>query len=175
MKKLIKFIFEVILFFYLVLAVFAIACLVKRNSYGMPQFGNHTLIAIDGDNDYFKNGDLVIIEKPANKDVKLNDVVFFYKVQFRENTVNVGTIVSKEVVNENETTFSVNGTSFSSEHLIGKIDGSSKIAKIGSVLKVLTSRWGFLFLIILPLFILFMWELLAIYLEVKKARKSSEE
>ncbi len=176
MKKVLKRIFQVILFIYFVIAIFAIICLVKRNEYGLPQFGDTTLVVIDGDdmNEYYKDGDLIVIKKPQNSDVKVNDVVFFYDVQFKRNTINIATIVSKDVINDNETTYHVKGTSFSSSYLVGKVDGSIKYAKVGGILSVLTSRWGFLFLIILPLFILFMWELLAIYLEIKKALKSSE-
>lgn len=171
MKKILRIIFGFVGFIYLVAAVFAIVCLIKKNDYGYPQFNNKTLIIIDEDNDYYKSGDLVIIEKPSNDDVKINDGVFFYDTEFKKNTLNVGTIIAKEKVNENETTFQVQGHKFSSEYLVGKIDGSMKYSTIGKILGTLTSKWGFFFIIIIPFFIMFMVEIIAIYSEIRYGNK----
>ena len=171
MKKVLKFIFGFLSCIYLVFAVFAIICLLKRNEFGYPQFNTKTLIVIDEDDNYYKKGDLVVLNKPNNNDVKVNDAVFFYETEFKKNTLNIATITGMDVVNEKETTFHVNGTSFSSEFLVGKVSGSVKYSFIGSVLSLLTSKWGFFFIIILPFFILFMIELFAIYTELKYGSK----
>ncbi len=176
MKNFLKTIFGFIGFAYLVVAVFAIVCLLKKNNYGLPQFGNTTFVVIDSEamGGYYDKGDLVILKKPNNDDVKINDAVFFYETAFKQNTINVANVTSKEKINDEETTYHVKGTSFSSSYLVGKVDGSVKYPVIGTILNIFTSKWGFLFLVILPFFILFMIEIVAIYDEVKHGNKTKK-
>ena len=174
MKKVLKFILSIFSFLYLIVAVFAVVCLLKRNDFGYPQFNNKTLIVIDETDGYYEKGDLVILAKPDNKDVNTNDAVFFYETEFKKNTVGIGTITEKEIINENEVTYHVAGTSFSSDYLIGKVSGSVKYPFIGKILSVLTSKWGFFFVVIIPFFILFMIELFAIYTELKYGSKKKK-
>lgn len=171
MKKVLKFIFGVFSCIYLVCAVFSIICLLKRNEFGYPQFNTKTLIVIEESDNYYKKGDLVIITKPNNNDVQINDAVFFYDTEFKKNTLNMATVNSKDVINEKETTYHVNGKSFSSEYLVGKVSGSVKYPFIGKILNLLTSKWGFFFIIIIPFFIMFMVEIFAIYTEIKYGSK----
>ena len=171
MKKIVKYVFGFVSFIYLLFAVFAIVCLLKKNDFGYPQFNSKTLVVMDENDGNYNKGDLVILNKPSNDDVLVNDMVFFYKTEFKQNTLNVGTVIGKEVVNDKETTFSVNGTKFSSEFLVGKVADSIRYPKIGSVLSFLTSKWGFFFVIIIPFFVLFMIELFAIYTELKYGNK----
>ena len=175
MKKVLKVIFSFIGFIYFVVAIFAIVCLLKKNDYGYPQFGNQVLFSVEEtipDADYDK-GDLVVLTKPNNDDVKLNDMVFFYDTEFAKNELNLGTIVNREVINEKETTFSVPGKSFSSEYLVGKVADSTRYKTVGGILNVLLSRWGFFLIIILPFFIMFMVEIFAIYTELKYGSKKN--
>ncbi len=172
MKKVLKFIFSFVGFIYLVLAVFSIICLLKKNDYGYPQFNNKTLVVIEEDsNNYYKKGDLVVLVKPENKEVNINDAVFFYDTEFKKNTLNVGNVTSKDIINEDEVTYHVSGTSFSSDYLVGKVSGSVKYPFIGTILNLLISKWGFFFIIIIPFFIMFMIELFAIYTELKYGSK----
>jgi len=170
-KKVLKFIFSFVGFVYLIFAIFAIVCLIKKNDYGYPQFDNKTLVVIENDGDYYKRGDLVVLTKPGNDEIKTNDAVFFYDAEFKRNTLNIGNIISKDIVNEKETTFHVKGFSFSSELLVGKVADSIKYPVIGTILGILTSKWGFFFLVIIPFFIMFMIELFAIYFEIRYGSK----
>ena len=62
-------VFGFIGFIYLVIAVFGIACLLKKNDFGYPQFGNKTLLVIDEDNKEtgLKKGDLLILDYHINQ------------------------------------------------------------------------------------------------------------
>ena len=158
MKKVLKTIFGFIGFVYLVVAVFAIVCLLNKNKYGYPQFGNKTLF--------------VVLVKPNNNDVKAKDVVFFYDTEFKKNTINVGSVVKKELINEEETTFYVGNKAFSSEYLVGNANDSTRYKTIGSILDVLLSKWGFFLAIIVPFFIMFMVVIFRIYTEIKFGKKN---
>ncbi len=175
MKKVLKIVFGFIGFIYFVVAVFAIICLLKKNDFGYPQFGNKTLLVIDEDNKEtgLKKGDLLVLVKPNNDEVKINDGVFFYDTEYKKNTINFGNVTKREVINEKETTFSIANKSFSSEYLVGKLNDSTKYGTVGSILNVLISKWGFFLIIIVPFFIMFMIELFAIYTEIKYGKKKN--
>lgn len=175
MKKVLKIIFSFIGFVYFIVAIFAIVCLLKKNDYGYPQFGNKVLFSVEEsiqDVNYEK-GDLVILTKPNNDDVKIGDSVFFYDTEFAKNTLNLGSITNREVINDMETTFSVPGKSFSSEYIAGKVDDATRYKTIGGLLNILLSRWGFFLIIIVPFFIMFMIEIFAIYTEFKYGSKKN--
>ena len=175
MKKVLKIVFGFIGFIYFVVAVFAIACLLKKNNFGYPQFGNKTLFVMEEDNKDtgFKKNDLVVLVKPDNKDIKNNDMVFFYDTEYAKNTINVGRVSKTEVINEKEVTITVANKSFSSEYLVGNADDSTRYPTIGGILNVLLSKWGFFLIIIVPFFIMFMIELFAIYTEIKYGKKKN--
>lgn len=175
MKKVLKLIFSFIGVVYFLVAIFGIVCLLKKNDYGYPQFGKKILFAIEEElpEVNYEKGDLVILSKPNNDDVNINDAVFFYDTEFSKNTLNLGNIVSKEIINDQETTFSVTGKSFSSEYLAGKVDGATRYKTIGGILNVLLSRWGFFLIVIVPFFVMFMVEIFAIYTELKYGSKKN--
>ncbi len=175
MKKVLKVIFGFIGFIYFVVAIFAIVCLLKKNDYGYPQFGKKVLFSVEEDiaEVNYQKGDLIILTKPNNEDVKVNDQVFFYDTEFSKNTLNLGKIVERETINENETTFSVPGKSFSSEFMAGRVEDATRYKTIGGALNVLLSRWGFFLIIIVPFFVMFMIEIFAIYTELRYGNKNN--
>jgi hypothetical protein len=175
MKKVLKFLFGFIGFVYFIVAIFSIICLLKKNDYGYPQFGNKVLFAVEEEipEVKYEKGDLVVLSKPKNSDVEIGDAVFFYDTEFSKNTLNLGNITSREVINDEETTFTVPGKSFSSEFLAGRVNDATKYKTIGGILNVLLSRWGFFLIIIVPFFVMFMIEIFAIYTELKYGNKKN--
>ena len=123
----------------------------------------------------FKKGDLLVLEKPKNEDVKVHEAVFFYDTEFKKNTINVGNVVKKEIINEDETTYFVGTKGFSSEYLVGKANDTVRYPTIGSILNVLLSKWGFFLIIIVPFFIMFMILLFEIYTEIRFGKKKNRE
>ena len=59
------------------------------------------------------------------------------------------------------------GTEISSEYLIGTEDGTEIIPTVGQILMVLESKWGFLFLIVMPSLILFIYQISVVISEIK--------
>ena len=174
MKKVLRIIFSFVGLAYFIIAMFAIVCLFKKNEFGYPQFGNKVLFSIEEKaNNFYEKGDLVVLTKPDNKDVKMNDAVFFYDTEFSKNTLNLGNITNIEVINEKEMTFTVANKSFSSEFLAGRVVDSTRYKTIGGILNVLLSKWGFFLIIIVPFFVMFMIEIFAIYTELKYGTKKT--
>ena len=175
--KVIGNIFRTIMFAYLIVCAFATFCLLKTNDKGVVEFGNTSLVVMENDVlDYYKKGDLVIVKYPDLNSINNGDAVLFYDTSFNKNTVTLAKIKDNKYINEKEHTFSYKDANnedkaFSSEYLIGKVNGSHKMSFFGSVLKTMTSRWGFLFLVILPFLIAFLVEAYLIIREFKKTLK----
>ena len=60
----------------------------------------------------------------------------------------------------------------SSEFVIGKAETSKTYHNLGSILSVLESKYGFLFLIIFPILVLFIYE---IYIVIKEIKNPDEK
>lgn len=170
MKKVLK-IFGIVLgVIYCLIAITLTICLLNYNDYNITELGDKTLIIVRDDElePNYQNGDLVIVSKNPNKDILVGDKIFFYNTIEKQVTVNIGNVVAKENITSKESTFTMNGDyQLSSEYVIGKTETSKVYHSLGSVLSVLESRIGFLFLIIFPILIVFIYEIYAVIKEIK--------
>ena len=169
-KKVLKIIGIILGIIYALIAITLTICLLNYNDYNITVLGNKTLILVR-DNELepnFQKGDLVIVTKNSNQDINIGDKIFFYNDNEKQVTVNIGNVVNKENITQKETTFIMNGDyKLSSEYVIGKTKTSKTYHKLGSILAVLESRIGFLFLIIFPILIVFIYEIYAVIKEIK--------
>ena len=94
--------------------------------------------------------------------INVGDEVFTYSVNSKgAATVEIG-IVGEKYDKEKAVSFE-NGASFSEEYIIGK---ATKVYNdYGTVLSVIESKWGFLFIVLVPGFIIFLYEIYAFILE----------
>lgn len=171
MKKVVKIFGLLIVAVYLVVAVFLTVCLLNYNKYHITELGKKSLIIVSDDDlepKYVKN-DLVVVYKNNNEDIKSGDYVFFYNAYQNQVSVNLGKIIKSTRVNEKEYTYTLEGNlEISSQYVIGKSETSKAYSNMGLVLKVLESRLGFLLIIILPILVLFIYQIYAVILEVKR-------
>ena len=58
----------------------------------------------------------------------------------------------------------------SSENILGKKQNTTTYKTLGAVFNTLTSKWGYLFIIIFPMLIAFVYEIYAIFKEIKKKK-----
>ena len=168
--KILKWILKLVLIPYIVIAVFVTACLMCYNDYKITVFGDYSLIIIEDDDlgANFQKGDLVVVKKNSYDEVKPNSYAFFYNTYESKVSVNLGKLVNKHEVNENEATYTIEGDySLSSEYFIGLSDTAVIYRKVGAVLSVLESRYGFLGLIVLPILVAFIYEIYAIVQEIR--------
>lgn len=171
MKKVVKIFGLLIVAVYLVVAVFLTVCLLNYNKYHITELGRNSLIIVSDDDlepKYVKN-DLVVVYKNNNEDIKSGDYVFFYNAYQNQVSVNLGKIIKSTRVNEKEYTYTLEGNlEVSSQYVIGKSETSKAYSNMGLVLKVLESRLGFLLIIILPILVLFIYQIYAVILEIKR-------
>ena len=170
MKKVLKIIGIILGAIYCLIAITLTVCLLNYNDYNITELGDKTLIIVRDDDlePNYQKGDLVIVKKNPNREIVAGDKIFFYDDKEEQMTVNLGSVISKVNVTKTETTFTMNGDyPLSSEYVIGKTSTSKVYHRLGSVLSTLESRFGFLFLIIFPILVLFIYEIYAVIKEVK--------
>lgn len=157
---------------YLIIAIFSTICLLSLNDFRTVELGDYTLLYIDkfSKNEFFDKGDLAIVEEA--EDIKVGDKIFIYNAYDKIISPRTETVSEIEKVNEKETTYHLeNGKALSSNYVIGKVNGSRKIAYLGGILAAMQSKWGFLFFIVAPLLILFIYEAFAFYDDFKKEKE----
>lgn len=188
MKKVWDFLKNFVVIAYILLIIFVTICLLSYNKYKVTVFGKNTFLPIideDLEPDY-KYGDLLIINRNNLSTVKEGDVIFFYRTVAGITTVNYAKVLKNERVSDTETTFTVDGEYvFSSSYFIGKADTATIVPKVGKVIGILESKWGFLFLGVLPSLIAFLYTVSSVVREfqsddeddedVKKSKKSKKK
>lgn len=98
MKKILKIIGIIFIVIYCVISITLTICLLNYNDYNITVLGDKTLIIVkdDGLLPSYKKGDLVVVRKNPNYEVKAGDKIFFYDKEEEQVTVNLGTVVSKK-------------------------------------------------------------------------------
>lgn len=167
-----KTILNTIFVVYVIIAVFVTICLLSYNQFKVTEFGNDSLVIVD-DNELapdFNKGDLVIVDKSI--DVLPGDKAFFYDTYDRQIEIMLGEVVDLEKVTETETTYTFEGErKISSEYVIGGEKGISVIPGVGAVLGVLESKWGFLFLIVLPALLAFFYQITVVISDIRNSKE----
>ena len=140
--------------------------LLNYNKYGLTQFGNTTFVNISDDitSDTVKKGDLVLVKSRKLDTLELGSEIFVYRVvNSNKVIVEVGKI--GEIYLEEDAIAFENGDIFSREFIIGTTD---KIYNnVGTFLSIVDSKWGFLFLVLVPCLLIFIYEIYALIIEIK--------
>ena len=166
-------ILEVIIICYV---VFITACILFRNGYGYTQFGPMTVVTVNdvnvNDFENISNGSLLLI-KDSNS-FKVDDEVFYYDIRNQKYIV-----VSDRIVNIEDGKYIVDGVNENNEVVQVKLNNKKIIGKnyvkigiLGYLVDLLESRIGFLFLVILPIFIVFLYELVQFVIVFKEEKTS---
>lgn len=153
---------RMVLVIFVIIAVSVTICTLSTNDYNVMQFGNKIwIIAGEKLGDYPKNKLLIIKEDKRN--VKLNDEVFFYSEDNNGNKVKFGQITA---INNNS--YTINSEEIEKSMVISSKENVKEVAVLGAILSVLTSRAGYLCLIILPILLTFVYQIFLIGKELNK-------
>ena len=161
LKRILKWLWEFVEVLIIIYVIFITSCILCRNKFGYTQFSDMTFITVKDSNTKFiqgsKPGDLLIV-RGQQTGLDKGDLIYYYITVDEKYVVRTGVIGSKTeddysalyVLNDEEK------TSVASNRVIGKYV-STHPGK-GSVLEVLESRFGFLFLVLLPILIVFIYQ-----------------
>ena len=140
--------------------------LLNYNDYGVTQFGNKSLVIINDEisTETYKNGDLVIAERKRIDRYVVGEDIFTYRVDSKGQPHiqigKVGTIYQ----DENAIAFE-NGENYSMDFIAGV---PAKVhPNYGKFLSVVESQWGFLFIVLVPCFLIFIYEVYSLIIEIK--------
>ena len=120
---------------------------------------------------YYKKGDLVIVEKRGfsrtggyTDVIEQGDEIFAIRVDAYGNAyVEIG-VVGKIYEDEQAISFE-NGSTFGLKFVLG--EAVDTYPNIGGFLSIVESKWGFLFLVLVPCFLIFMYEIYSLIVEIK--------
>jgi hypothetical protein len=148
------------------------------NDYKISIFGDRSLIIVDN-NEFepdYKKGTLLIIQKNANDDIKEGDSIFFYNHYKSQVSVSYSKVTKTEKITDTETTYTITGDQpISSEYVIGKAATTKSIEGIGSIMKFMESRIGFILVIVFPIAVLFIYEIYVVVKEIVRPEKEEEK
>ena len=156
---------------------FAIAMTVfvlNYNKFGVAEINENSFLLIKEDlsNAKYKKGDLVIVKNKKISRINVGDEIFTYKLETGGAvSVNVGII--EEIFIEESAVSYENGEYYSMEFVIGTAD--KIIPKIGDILSLILNRWGFLFVIVLPIFFIFISQIYSLIVEIKYGDEDDED
>lgn len=151
-------ILQVLIIIYVILITVFIFC---ENKYGFTQFGKYTfnnVTSIDVKNmDEVREGDLLIIRN--SDDIKKGDLVYYYAA-YKEKYIIVSNVVNEVTKDRDHYNYTLGRDKtfvVSDSKIVGKY--TYVYHNIGSILSVLESRYGFIFLVLLPVMIVFIYQI----------------
>lgn len=151
---------------YFLFALTMTILLLNYNDYGVTQFGKNSLVIMTDDvaSETYKKGDLVIVESRRVEEFKKGQEVFTYRIDSKGiPMIQIGKI--GEVYTDDEAIAFENGETYSMEFVAGV--GTKSYEKIGTALSIIESQWGFLFIVLVPCFLIFIYEVYSLIVEIK--------
>ena len=180
MKRLVSWVLGIIEAIIIVYVIFLTGCLLFVNDYGHTQFGKYTLVEVDKGQatllDGVEAGDLLVIKD--GEDIVKGNVIYYYSVINNQNYIKkaavtdikddgFATIYSLDVANKGETAQVID------KKVIGNYISVHR--NLGKVLKVLESKVGFLFLVLLPMMCIFIYHVYSFIVILKFEKNDLDE
>lgn len=167
-----KVVIATIVILYLIVSLLVTSCLLTYNDYMVSVFGDDSLIIVNDNHKIldYDNGTLLVVSKQV-QNIADNDNVLYYNTYDNKVKIEIGKVRQKEKITDNEYTFLIDDKFISSEYVIGSTKDTKSYALLGSILGLLESKWGYLFIIILPILIMFVYEVHQLICELKPNKK----
>ncbi len=165
-EKLKRIFFGIVIFIYFAFALVMTLLLLNYNDYGVTQFGETSLIILSEKvtSDTYKQGNLVLVESVELNDIKVGEDLFVYRADSKGKVhIDFGK-VGKIYTDDQAISFE-NGGTYSADFIAGR--PTKVYESLGTYLSIIESQWGFLFIILVPCFLLFIYQVYALIVEIK--------
>ena len=175
---------EVLIIIYV---IFVTTCILSKNRYGYTNLFGYTLVSVHQEDEAYikdsKAGNLLVVKNDGN--VNKNQYVYYYYADVadpnNEKYVVRGAFVTDTIKGDGGELYSLKDKEdpkISKARVLGNY--SNQYAVIGGVLEFLETRLGFLFCVLLPIMIVFVYQIYEFvvilnYDKADKIRKSEEE
>lgn len=168
----------------LVAALFAFTTLATKDDGSVSNLAGFTPLTVESESmePTFGENDLIIIQQCDPSTLKEGDIVTFHTIIDNQYSLNTHRIVSINQVNGlNSYTTKGDNNDLADQHVIadGDIVGkyAFKIPYLGKVMDVLSSTWGFLIVIVLPMLLFFIYQvyhLVIVGMNLKRAMNEED-
>ena len=162
--------FLYILEFVIILYVIVITTfLLFRNKYGYTEINNTTLVPLKIDTAEYvkdgKEGNLLVVKNSSN--IREGDLIYYYTIENEQYIVKSEYIKSifKGDGNKLYTLADESGTTVVSTRVLGKY--ANQYGGFGTIFSILTSKFGFLLLVLLPIMCIFIYQLYSLIMVLK--------
>ena len=162
--------FLYILEFVIILYVIVITTfLLFRNKYGYTEINNTTLVPLKIDTAEYvkdgKEGNLLVVKNSSN--LREGDLIYYYTIENEQYIVKSEYIKSifKGDGNKLYTLADESGTTVVSTRVLGKY--ANQYGGFGTLFSILTSKFGFLLLVLLPIMCIFIYQLYSLIMVLK--------
>ena len=159
---------EVIIIIYVICITAFLLC---KNNYGFTQIGDMTFITIDEEAINYlpeaKENDLLLVRADSS-DIEIGDKIYYYDTEnsmYVVKSAHVKTIQTSDSGMGVYTLDDSEESTIATTRAIGKYSTTYKT--IGGILDILQSRLGFLLLVILPILLIFMYQIYALIVVIK--------
>lgn len=183
MKNIFKTLWNILEVIIIVYVIFLTSCILFRNKFGFTQFGKYTISPIDGTTAKYventKSGDLLIVK--SSDDLVKGDRIYYYATVNDRYVIRTGIVenVQKDdynslytidtlVTGDKKTKLNVAHT-----RTLGKYANS--IGSLGSIMSFLVTRIGFLLFVLLPILLVFVYQIYEFVIVLNYERKASSE
>lgn len=166
LKGIKRFFIGLILIVFFAFTIAMTVLLLNFNKFGVTQFDDTSLLIIRNgfSSETYKKGSLVVVESKPVKKYNVGEEAFVYHLDGKGGfDIQLGSI-GQIHEDDNAITFS-NGETYSDEFIIGT--GEKIYPNLGTYLGIIESKWGFLFIILVPNFFLFIYQLYSLIVEIK--------
>ncbi len=174
LKGIKKIIVGILLIAFFIFVIINTVLMLNLNGHGVIEFENETIVIMKNKSasEKYKKDNVLFISHKSLDSIKVGDEIFVYKTQSKGTSLVEFGIVGAVHLEEKAISFE-NGASYSDSLIIGEIN---KVLpqNVGKVLGVVQSTWGFLFIVLVPSFLIFVYELYAIIVEIKYGGKREE-
>lgn len=161
--------FGLLLFIYLFISVVVTVFLVNLDDNKVSVLDNKYFINVNQNVGSYDKGDLLVIPQKSKNNLMVNDEIIYFNSDNDLSTDKITEI--KSLINKQNYIHLSSGDDVKSLNVVGKTSDVKKISVVGGILNVLESKWGYLCIIILPIFLVFAFEIYSISKEFKKKDK----
>lgn len=164
---------NILMLVYFAFVILMTVLLLNYNDYGVTQFGDTTLLILEDEisSEIYEKGDLIFVQKKKIDKLNVGDEVFTYQISPEgEVSIDLGKI--GELHPDEDAITYENGSNYSMDFVIGT---TSKVYEdIGTYLSVIESKWGFLFIVLVPSFLIFVYQIYTLIVEIKYGNEEEE-
>jgi len=172
MKKFLRFGWNFLQLLIIIYVVFVSTFVLFRNQFGYTQLGNYTFLNISkNDEKHIKNskkGDLLVIKLD---DIKEEDLIYYYGISDDSYIVKCSKVKSINKTGKSWVFTFYDNSSISSSRVLGEKVHNFKL--LGDVLNVVESKYGFLLLVLLPIFIVFLYQIYEFIIYITEEEKTT--